>query len=113
MLYKRDSNKCQIVYFSHGGGPLPILGDESHKGMVDFMLRLPQRLKKPDAILVINYPKKGIEGYIGGNTFLEMGYAFGLKKKIFVLFPLPHMDYEAEMHAMEPMVLDGDLGKIG
>jgi 4,5-DOPA dioxygenase extradiol len=47
-------NKVQIVYFSHGGGPLPILGDASHKAMVDFMLQLPSRLRKPDAILVIS-----------------------------------------------------------
>jgi aromatic ring-opening dioxygenase catalytic subunit (LigB family) len=45
-------NKAQIVYFSHGGGPLPILGDASHKAMVDFMLQLPSQLRKPDAILV-------------------------------------------------------------
>jgi 4,5-DOPA dioxygenase extradiol len=47
-------NKAQIVYFSHGGGPLPILGDPGHKAMVDFMVRLPSRLRKPDAILVIS-----------------------------------------------------------
>jgi aromatic ring-opening dioxygenase catalytic subunit (LigB family) len=43
-----------MVYFSHGGGPLPILGDASHKAMVDFMRRLPSQLRKPDAILVIS-----------------------------------------------------------
>lgn len=48
------SSQAQIVYFSHGGGPLPILGDASHKAMVDFMLQLPARLRKPDAILVIS-----------------------------------------------------------
>ena len=47
-------NKAQIVYFSHGGGPLPILGDAGHKAMVDFMLQLPSRLRKPEAILVIS-----------------------------------------------------------
>ncbi len=47
-------NDAQIVYFSHGGGPLPILGDPSHQAMVDFMTRLPARLRKPDAILVIS-----------------------------------------------------------
>lgn len=44
----------QIVYFSHGGGPLPILGDASHKAMVAFMRQLPSQLRKPDAILVIS-----------------------------------------------------------
>lgn len=48
------AHKAQIVYFSHGGGPLPILGDASHKAMVDFMLQLPTQLRKPDAILVIS-----------------------------------------------------------
>ena len=47
-------NKARIVYFSHGGGPLPILGDASHQAMVDFMRQLPARLGKPDAILVIS-----------------------------------------------------------
>jgi 4,5-DOPA dioxygenase extradiol len=47
-------NGAQIVYFSHGGGPLPILGDASHQAMVDFMVRLPSQLRKPDAILVIS-----------------------------------------------------------
>jgi len=47
-------NQAQIVYFSHGGGPLPILGDPGHRAMVDFMLRLPSRLRMPDAILVIS-----------------------------------------------------------
>jgi 4,5-DOPA dioxygenase extradiol len=46
--------RAQIVYFSHGGGPLPILGDPSHKAMIDFMKRLPDQLRKPEAILVIS-----------------------------------------------------------
>jgi len=47
-------NKAQIVYFSHGGGPLPILGDAGHKAMVEFMRQIPSQLTKPDAILVIS-----------------------------------------------------------
>lgn len=46
--------KAQIVYFSHGGGPLPILGDPGHKAMIDFMTALPNRLDRPDAIVVIS-----------------------------------------------------------
>jgi 4,5-DOPA dioxygenase extradiol len=54
MNQNSSENKAQIVYFSHGGGPLPILGDASHKAMIDFMTNLPTRLKKPEAILVIS-----------------------------------------------------------
>lgn len=48
---KRTGN---IIYFSHGGGPLPILGDPSHEKMITFMKQLPQRLDKPDAVIVIS-----------------------------------------------------------
>ena len=54
MEHNRTESTARIVYFSHGGGPLPILGDAGHKAMVAFMTRLPLRLKKPDAILVIS-----------------------------------------------------------
>ena len=49
-----SEKKARIVYFSHGGGPLPILGDAGHQAMIDFMTRLPGRLPRPDAILVIS-----------------------------------------------------------
>ena len=47
-------DRAQIVYFSHGGGPLPILGDASHRAMIDFMRRLPAQLSRPEAIVVIS-----------------------------------------------------------
>lgn len=49
------SNKlAQIVYFSHGGGPMPILGDPGHRAMNEFMSALPARLRKPNVILVVS-----------------------------------------------------------
>src|SRR5512136_2906262 len=54
MEQNNPKKKAQIIYFSHGGGPLPILGDPGHKAMIDFMTRLPAQLRKPDAILVIS-----------------------------------------------------------
>jgi 4,5-DOPA dioxygenase extradiol len=49
-----SSTKAQILYFSHGGGPLPILGDASHKSMRKFMKELPSQLRRPDSIMVIS-----------------------------------------------------------
>jgi 4,5-DOPA dioxygenase extradiol len=49
-----SGGQAQVVYFSHGGGPLPILGDPGHRAMVDFMRSLPAKLRKPEAILVIS-----------------------------------------------------------
>ena len=41
MIPAGSGRQAQIVYFSHGGGPLPILGDPGHQAMVDFMARCP------------------------------------------------------------------------
>lgn len=46
--------KGTVVYLSHGGGPLPILGDPSHEAMVQFMEHLPTWITKPDAIIVVS-----------------------------------------------------------
>lgn len=45
---------AQVVYLSHGGGPLPILGDASHQKMVTFMNDLPNRVRRPEAIVVFS-----------------------------------------------------------
>lgn len=66
-----------------------------------------------DAVLVANYDNHGIKNYIGGNTFLEMGFAHVLHQKIYLLNPIPKMPhYETEIIAMKPEVIKGDLKKI-
>lgn len=65
-----------------------------------------------DAVLVVNETKKDIFYYIGGNTFLEMGVAFHLGKKIFLLHPIPAQDTTEEIIAMRPVVLNGDLANF-
>jgi 4,5-DOPA dioxygenase extradiol len=54
ILTTMTEKQTRIVYFSHGGGPLPILGDPSHQAMIDFMMRLPAQLPVPEVILVIS-----------------------------------------------------------
>lgn len=71
-----------------------------------------ERLKKDDAILVINLSKKEVVNYIGGNTFLEMGFAHVLGKKIFLWNDIPDMLYTDEIKAMQPIILNGNLDNI-
>ena len=71
-----------------------------------------ERIKDSDAVLVLNFDKNGIKNYIGGNTFLEMGFAYVLGKKIFLLNPIPGINYKEEIEAMSPLILCGDLNKI-
>lgn len=78
----------------------------------DFIREHFKKIDKSDAILVLNYDKNGIKNYIGGNTFLEIGLAYWLGKSMYLLNPIPDMDYITELHAMRPTVIDGDLSKI-
>ena len=70
------------------------------------------KIKDNDAVLIANIEKNGIVGYIGGNAFLEMGFAHVLQKKIFLLNPIPNLGYTDEITAMTPIILNGDLTKI-
>lgn len=72
-----------------------------------------KKIKRSDTILVVNMEKNGIAGYIGGNTFLEMGVAFYLKKKIYLFHPIPKLSHELELASMHPIILHGDLSHIG
>ena len=72
-----------------------------------------RKIKKSDAILVLNYDRTGIKNYIGGNTFLEIGFAHVLDKKIYLLNPIPDINfYKEEIEAIHPEILYGDVGKI-
>lgn len=70
------------------------------------------KIKDNDAVLIANIEKNGIAGYIGGNAFLEMGFAHVLQKKIFLLNPIPNLGYTDEITVMTPIILNGDLTKI-
>jgi len=42
------------LYISHGGGPLPVLGDENHSEMVEHLQAIAARIRKPAAVVVIS-----------------------------------------------------------
>ncbi len=69
-------------------------------------------IKESDAILVVNDSLKDIPNYIGGNSFLEMGFAHVLKKRIYLLNSIPEMPYSDEIIAMQPIILNGDISKL-
>ncbi len=71
-----------------------------------------QKVGWSEAILVLNFDKEGKKGYVGGNTFLEMGVAFFLGKGIFLMNPIPALPYKEEILGMRPVVIEGDLERI-
>lgn len=68
------------------------------------------KVRQSDAVLVCNYDKKGIKGYIGANTFLEIAAAHYFGKPIFTLNPLPDQPYiHDEIQSFGIKVLNNDL----
>lgn len=65
-----------------------------------------------DVILVLNYDKKSIAGYVGANTLIEMGVAMHLNKPIYMLNPLPQTDSKEEILGMKPIVINANLSLI-
>ncbi len=72
-----------------------------------------KKIQDSDAVLIMNCEKKGIKGYFGSNTLMELSVAFFLNKKIFLLNSInedhPHFE---EIISIESIVLNGDLDSI-
>lgn len=128
MHYAEKAKEVQDWFLSRGHEAYPSSFNEKFIGLSDEekeKLKLYQKyeedairehwdvIKKSDNVLILNYEKHDIPGYIGGNSFLEMGFAYIQKKPIYLLNPIPKMPYyETEIIAMKPTILSGDLSKI-
>ncbi len=83
------------------------------KNNMDAIREFWNMMQGADAVLVLNLDKNGIKNYIGGNTFLEIGFAHVLNQKIFLLNPIPDIQfYKTEIEAMRPIVINEDLSLI-
>jgi len=83
------------------------------KKKYDYIKAWHKLIDDSDAILVCNFDKNGIKNYIGGNTLMEIGFAYVGNKKIFLLNSIPEdVSYTDEIRAMMGVELNGDLNKI-
>lgn len=89
--------------------------DYKHLKETDMLRKCFNLVADSDAILVLNHEKNGIKGYIGTSVLMEIGLAHFLNKKIFLINELPHFNeqrWSQEVHAMQPIVINGNLEKI-
>lgn len=84
--------------------------EEKIKG--DVLNKYFEKIKRADIVLVVNPKKNGIEGYIGANTLIEMAFAHVLNKRLYVLYSIPNIQYQSEILATKPIILNGSLEKI-
>jgi nucleoside 2-deoxyribosyltransferase len=105
-------SKFLVKYLGHDQERIETLAIK-HKTEEEAIMEYWQVIKDSDAILVLNYDKNGSKNYIGGNSFLEIGFAYVLGKKIFLINPIPdNKIYKSEIEAMKPVILDGDLNRL-
>lgn len=89
--------------------------DYEHCVENDVMRSCMQGVADSDAILVMNYDKNGVKGYIGTSTLMEMGLAHFLRKKIFLLYATPspkQARWAHEVRIFHPVVIDEDYSKV-
>jgi len=99
LLGKTDKEKEKLIIFQ--------------KNEKDAIRRFWKQIKRSDMLLVLNFDRRGIKNYIGGNTLMEIGFAHVLNKKIFLLNPIPDIEYyKSEIEAMKPFILNGDFSKL-
>lgn len=69
------------------------------------------RRRATAAVLVVNPPKRGIENYIGANTFAEIAMAFDARKPIYLLHDCfePFLD---ELTAWNAVPLHGNISRL-
>lgn len=68
-----------------------------------------REIARSDAIIVANYAKNGVAGYIGANTLAEIALAWYFHKRIYILHP-PTQEYlKDETESWQPIILEGKI----
>lgn len=116
VLRQQIESKSYSVYIPDDGEPnesyssLDQAGQVALKGrFIDTHL---EKIKRSDSVLIANFAKNGVNGYIGANTLMEIAFAYALEKQIFVLNPVGEQGCKLEVLGMGPVILNGQLDLI-
>ncbi|MCX6795842.1 MAG: hypothetical protein NT165_03925 [Candidatus Falkowbacteria bacterium] len=79
----------------------------------DVMRTFFKKIDSSDAFLVCNYSKNGVSGRLGISALMELGLAYHLGKKTYLLFETDKVqDYALEVAIINPIILNGDISII-
>ena len=71
-----------------------------------------EKIKKSDAVLIANFAKRGIDGYIGANTLMEMAFAYAFHKQVIILYPVGEQQCKVEALGLQTANLAGHLENL-
>jgi 4,5-DOPA dioxygenase extradiol len=85
------TKKSTVIFLSHGGGPLPLLGDKGHQHLIDFIQKVTPTFKIPSAILVISAHWEEDKPTITSGAFPNLIYDYyGFPKAAYeIQYPAP------------------------
>lgn len=94
---------ANIMYIPHGGGPMPLMGDPNHQGLVDFLTDLPRHIQKPSAIIMLSAHWEESQPTITSGAAPELIYDYyGFPKAAYdIQYPaLGHPELAREIHQL-------------
>ncbi len=86
--------------------------DREHLIANNVMKKCFNLLADSEAVIFLNLPKNGINGYIGTSSLMEMGLAYYLGKKIYLMYQYPDPKdhrWAHEVASFMPTILNGDI----
>jgi 4,5-DOPA dioxygenase extradiol len=103
------NTNTRVLFLSHGGGPMPLLGDEGHQEMVENLELIVTKIKKPSAIIVISahWEEKIPTITSGTNPSLIYDY-YGFPKESYdIKYPCPGAPDLADR--VRQLLIDSDI----
>ena len=79
---------------------------EKKRAFIDEHLAL---IRQSNYLLIANYKKNLVEGYIGANTLMEIAFAYALKIPIFVLYPVGEQGCRLEVQSVASKIFNGQV----
>ena len=72
-----------------------------------------EKIRGSDAVLIANFEKRGISGYVGPNALMEAAFGYALDMPVVLLFEPADQPCSLELLGITSLVLGGDIGKLG
>lgn len=66
------------------------------------------KIRASDIVLIANYHKNGIDGYIGANSLMEAAFAYALNTPVVYLKPVGEQPCRLEAISISNVVIGGD-----
>ena len=70
------------------------------------------KIRQSDLVLVANYPKNGVEGYVGANSLMEAAFAYALGVPVAYLNEIGEQPCRLEAQSTARLIVGEDLGAL-